>query len=133
MKAINYQDFREICPEVFILLDDKNVKFITQAYGWSNDTLMIFAEEHRDKHCFYICKNRRSEVDHDRRYIYYIKPNTIEILENSSFKIPLIDKRVIRYDDPYKLLLDYNKSKEFVKELTNKIEEVNTMIEHFQV
>lgn len=131
-EPLDYKQFNIKCPEVFILLDRSLIKYTTKSYGWSDDTLLMYKEE-VGKHMFYMCKNKGGVVPHERRFIYYIKPDTFKSyfeLNNSTIKIKLTDSRIIKYKDIYlEDTLKHKEIKETKMQLNNAIKEVDVLLE----
>lgn len=150
MKPIvsNLATFKSKCKEVFHLLNDADIKFTCRAYGWKDNTLLMYQEENF-KHMFYVCLNKEGEVDYDRRFIYYIKPREYEkyfefnynmenevvqfSARNKTIKIPLNSLGVIQFKDPYLMEIDMNEQNRLVKELNSKIKEVEKQLVRFSL
>jgi hypothetical protein len=101
MELLSNIRVREELNEAFLLLGLEKIKYTSKAYGWSDDTLLLYPEEN-EKYMFFMCKNKQGTVDHDRRFIYLIKPHSVQFKENEKFKkINLQSDIVIKYKDPY--------------------------------
>ena len=100
MKALTHLEFKNICPEVFKLIDESKIKYTSKAYGWSDNTLLIYPEE-ISKYMFYMCVNREGLINYDKRFIYLIKPFTFVTVQCNPFKVSLDDPRIIKYKDPF--------------------------------
>lgn len=143
-KALLKPELLKKFPEIEIFLGN-NFKYTSGAYGWSNDTLLMYPEENF-KHMFYMCKGKDHLVSYDRRFIYYIKPQSF----NDSFefninmdgkpiegtakipkiKIPLKDLRVIEYKDPFRKSKSQLEIIELKKRLNDFIGEIDLTIKH---
>lgn len=129
-------------PEIEIFLGS-NFKYTTNAYGWNDDTLLMYQEENF-KNMFYMCKDKDLLVPYNRRFIYYIKAQsfTKEFLfnynldkkaiigsaRNSKLKIPLKDLRVIKFKNPFIELVNKSQMTKIRNELDSVINKIDNII-----
>ena len=147
MRTLTYKEFKEKCKEVFLLISESNIKYTNDAYGYSNDTLLMYPEENA-KYMFYMCKAKNGSLCMSRPHVYVIKPYSFteefgfrhlygKIIEGSHsqntprIKIPLNNKRVKVYKNIHESQQKFRDSvNELVKKKTDKhIEKINLIEE----
>lgn len=137
MNPLTRIEFHERCPEIKLLLNIQDVKYTSRAYGWSDNTLLMYKEEN-DKHMFYMCRDKTGNVPFERRYIYYIKPNSFDgdfKAQGSQFgslKIPLDHSNVHIFKDPFIQRMEPEEKDTVIETLNLAIEFMNSTIKKIE-
>lgn len=129
MEKLTHSEIMSQLRREFKLLDIDKIKITTKAYGWSDDTLLMYREEN-DKYMFHMCVGIRGNVVQKRRFIYLIKPHSFdhEFTHYPKIKIPLDHNKVITYIDPYYKPLNDRIVYDTKIKLNNAIKEIDSLI-----
>lgn len=141
MKPLNNSAFEELCPDIFTLIGEPWIKYTSRAYGWADDTLRMYQEEH-NKFMFYMCPDKDGNLANSRRFIYLIKPKTLTeefqfnknmngvvidgSARNPTVKINLNDPRVIKFKDPFKV---NEEKKKAIRRIAHEITKIDNLIQ----